>query len=130
MLLGKSYSAPADDAVFLHIHAIPRPPGTARDVTAVPDRREQLAKLQQLVDDSKLLPQPFQQYSTQLLHRPTQQDLKKLVRQHPLLTGAFLSTKSVMTQSQNYRSADAVKFKDVSRLCSAPIRCQQLVIYG
>ena len=58
MLLGKSYNAPADDAVFLHIHAITRP-GTARDVTAVPERREQLAKLQQFVDDVKHLPQCF-----------------------------------------------------------------------
>ena len=94
MLLGKSYNAPADDAVFLHIHAIPRPSGSARDVTAVPDRREQLAMLQQLVDDSKHLPQPFRQYLTQLLDRPTQPDLKKLIRQHPLTAGASLSTTS------------------------------------
>ena len=84
MLLGKSYNAPADDAVFLHIHAIPRPAGTAHDVTAVPDRRKQLATLQQLADDMKHLPRPFRQYLAQLLHKPTQpSDLKELTRQHP-----------------------------------------------
>ena len=119
MLLGKSYNAPADDAVFLHIHAIPRP-GSARDVTAVPDRREQLAKLQQLVDDSKHLPQPFRQYLAQLLHKPTQPDLKKLVRQHPLLAGASLSASSAVTQLQNYLSAKAAKLKTVSRF----VQCQ------
>ena len=80
MTLGKSYNVHADDAVFLHIHALPRPQGSARDVTAVPDRRDQLAKLQKFVDDSKHLPQPFQQYLARLLHKPTQPDLKQLMR--------------------------------------------------
>ena len=103
MLLGKSYNATAYDAVLLHIHAIPpRPAGTARDVTAVPDRREQLAKLQKLVDDAKYLPQPFRQYLTQLLHKPTYpSDLKELSRQRPLLAAGASSpaTSGVTAQS-------------------------------